>query len=289
MRRIRLAGIRRILVRRTKLMLAAHPSPRSRSLARAAACVFLTAAIAHGLIVGGHLDYEGSPWAKLPGKVAGLFGFAADDIRVTGLVHQDPEMVLAAIGVQPGASLIGFDANRARKLLENMDWVSSAQVMRRFPNQLDIVVEEREPFAIWQRGGMHYVIDRSGAAVSAIDPGRVSVLPLVTGEGAHVTAHELINQLEAAPAIRSHLLAAARVGERRWTLYLDNGVKVALPEKGAKEALALVARLDRERGLLSKGIRGVDLRVKGSVVIETAVAETETGNGKKPVRLSGRR
>jgi cell division protein FtsQ len=284
--RINLSGARRWAMRRAKLALAARSTLRSRGLTRGAACLFLAGAIAHGLIVGGHLDYPASPWAKLPGKFASLLGFAADDIRVTGLVHQDPEMVLAAIGVQPGSSLIGFDANRARKLLENMDWVASAEVVRQFPNQLDIIVSEREPFAIWQRGGMHYVIDKSGAAVSAIDPGRVSVLPLVTGEGAHLAAKELINQLEAAPAIRSHLLAAARVGERRWTLYLDNGVKLALPEQGVDEALARVARLDREQGLLAKGIQGVDLRIKGRVIIEVATVKAEPEKKKKPVRLS---
>jgi len=287
--RINIGGIQRTIKRQAKQALAAGPTLRARSGARIAACIFLAAAIAHGLMIGGHLDYTGSPWSKLPGKFAGFLGFAADDIRVTGLVHQDPEMALSAIGVQPGSSLIGFDANRARKLLENMDWVASAEVVRRFPNQLDIIVNEREPFAIWQRGGMHYVIDKSGTAVSAIDPARVSILPLVTGEGAHVAAQELVNQLEAAPAIRSHLVAAARVGERRWTLYLDNGVRLALPETGVSEALALVSRLDREQGLLSKGIEGVDLRIKGKVVIATALAQAEPEKGKKPVRLSERR
>jgi cell division protein FtsQ len=286
MMRINLSGMRRLVMRRAKLALAARPTLRARGMTRGAACLFLAGAIAHGLIIGGHLDYTGSPWAKLPGKMASLLGFAADDIRVTGLVHQDPEMVLAAIGVQPGSSLIGFDANRARKLLENMDWVASAEVVRQFPNQLDIIVNEREPFAIWQRGGMHYVIDKSGTAVSAIDPARVSVLPLVTGEGAHMAAGDLINQLEAAPAIRSHLLAAARVGERRWTLYLDNGVKLALPEQGIEDALARVSRLDSEQGLLSKGIQGVDLRIKGRVIIEVATVKAEPEKKKKPVRLS---
>jgi cell division protein FtsQ len=287
--RINLVAFRRMTMRRLRAALAAKPTLAIRSLARGAACLFLIAAITYGLIAGGHLDYGGSPWGKLPGKMASLLGFAADDIRVTGAVHQDPEMVLSAIGVEPGGSLIGFDANRARKLLENLDWIASAEVVRRFPNQLDIVVAEREPFAIWQRGGMHYVIDKAGTAVSAIDPARVSVLPLVTGEGAHLAARELINQLEAAPAVRSHLSAAARVGERRWTLYLDNGVKLALPEQGVAEALALVARLDREQQLLSKGIRGVDLRVRGRVVIETATFEPETDKPKKPLRLSERR
>src|SRR4051812_39515475 len=108
MRRINFIGVQRVLLRRARRMLASEPSARARGLMRGAACLFIAAAISHGLIVGGHLDYAGSPWAKLPGKAAGLLGFAADDIRVTGLVHQEPEMVLSAIGVQPGASLIGF-------------------------------------------------------------------------------------------------------------------------------------------------------------------------------------
>jgi cell division protein FtsQ len=256
---------------------------------RVAACLFLGGAIVHGLVLGGHLDYAGSPWSKLPGKFASLLGFAADDINVSGLVHQEPETALAAIGVEPGGSLIGFDANRARKLLENLDWVASAEVVRRFPNELDITITEREPFAIWQRNGLHYVIDKDGAAVSALDPGRVSLLPLVTGEGAHTAANELINELEALPAIKSHLQAAARVGERRWTLFLDNGIRLALPAEDMGEALATVARLDREDGLLSKGIQGIDLRVKGRVIIETAVVEAEPEKRKKAVRVSQRR
>lgn len=261
------------------------PKPRTRMLARIGACAFLAAVIAHGLIAGGHLDYAGSPWTKLSGKAAGLLGFAADDIRVTGLVHQDAEMVLSAMGVQPGGSLIGFDANRARNILENLDWVASAEVVRRFPNRLDITVTEREPFAIWQRGGMHYVIDKSGAAVSAIDPSRVSLLPLITGEGAHLAAAELVNQLEAVPAIKSHLMGAARVGERRWTLFLDNGIKVALPEYGVSTALAMLSRLERERALLEKGIVAIDLRLPGRVVIEPA-AVAEESKPKLPLRVS---
>src|SRR3954452_4404049 len=246
MRRIDFWNMYRALKRRLARAFAAEPRSRARILARTAGCLFLAAAIAHGLILGGHLDYAGSPWTKVPGKFASLLGFAADDIRISGLVHQEPETALAAIGVEPGGSLIGFDAVRARKLLENLDWVASAEVVRRFPNELDITIAEREPFAIWQRGGLHYVIAKDGAAVSALDPGRVSLLPLVTGEGAHTAANDLINQLEAVPAIRSHLRAAARVGERRWTLFLDNGLRIALPEEDVGQALATVDRLDRQ-------------------------------------------
>jgi cell division protein FtsQ len=246
------------------------PSLRARFLARTGACVLLFGSVIHGLVIGGHLDYDGSPWRKLPGQLASSLGFAADDIRITGLVHQEPEALLSAIGVTPGGSLVGFDAGRARALLENLDWVAQATVMRKYPNRLDIVVTERQPFAIWQRDGAHYVIDQTGTAMSTLDPKRMSSLLLVTGEGAHRAAAALVNDLETVPQVRKHVLAAARVGQRRWTLFLDNGVTVALPEAGSSKALAALAKLDQAQGLLSKGIKGIDLRLPGEMIVELA-------------------
>jgi cell division protein FtsQ len=259
---------------------------RRRVLGRLGALAFLAGALALGLYQGGHLDYDGSPWSRLPGKAAGLVGFAADDVRISGLVHQEPEQVLAAIGVTPGGSLVGFDAGKARSLLENLDWVSSARVTRAFPNQLEISLVEREPFAIWQRDGAHYVIDHTGLAMSTLDPKRMGKLLLVTGEGAQGAAQELVNRLEAHPHLRSRVKAAARVGQRRWTLYLDSGATVALPEHGEDAAMGRIEALDREQGVLSKGITGVDLRA-GDRIVVALVATPEPQKGK--VRVSAKK
>ncbi len=253
--------------------LAMGESLRVRFAVRAGAVAFLGLAILRGILLGGYLDYEGSPWVRLPGKLASIAGMAADDIRIDGLVHQDPETVLAAIGVTPGGSLIGFDASHAKRLLESLDWVASAKVQRLFPNQLEIAVAERQPFAIWQRDGQYYVIDKSGAAMSNISANQMTTLPLVTGEGAQTAAAELVNQLEAFPALMLQVKAAARVGDRRWNLYLDSGVKVMLPENGAADALADLAKLDESQKILSKGITAVDLRLADRMTVAMAVAE----------------
>jgi cell division protein FtsQ len=237
---------------------------------RASALMSLAAVIGGGLLGGGHFDYEGSRWLMLPGKTAGLVGLAAEDITITGLEHHEPDMLLAAIGVQPGGSLIGFDAGHARRILEGLDWVERAKVQRLFPNQLAIEVKERQPFAIWQRGESYYVIDRSGSAMSGLAAAQLVRLPLVTGEGANTAAAELINQLAAYPGILLQMKAAARVGKRRWTLYLDSGITVQLPEKGWQDALSMADELNRTQQLLSRGIRSVDLRLAGRVIVEVA-------------------
>ncbi len=267
-------------------ILAIGEQRRTRFLARFGAVMFLGLTIAHGLVQGGHLNYEGSVWMKLPGKLSGLVGLAADDIQIAGLVHQEPDVVLSAIGVRPGASLIGFDANIARNTLAKLDWVAEAKVQRLFPNQLQISLVERVPFAVWQRSGLYYVIDKSGANIGGMDPSQLSALPLITGEGADIAAGELVNHLEAYPELVLKLKAAARVGKRRWTLYLDNGVKIALPETNFGEAIERVVALDKQQQILSKGVEMLDLRQAGQMTVTIAEVKSDEAETKKPVKLS---
>ena len=251
-----------------------------RVAARVSAVAFLGMTLVHGVLQGGHLIYPGSPWLKLPGKLSGLVGLAADDIRMTGLHHHDPALILTILGVKPGGTLLGFDPERARKRLESLDWVKSAGVQRIFPNQLEITLSVREPFAIWQTKGNYLVIDKAGVPMSGLDPAELKGLPLVTGEGANVAAAELVNQLEATPALMMKVKAASRVGLRRWTLYLENGVKVALPEFKVAEALMKVQTLDAAQSVTTMGVQQLDLRVPGSVVV--AIAELPVVAGAKP-------
>lgn len=266
---------------RTQSWLDQGNSFRLRFAARASALLFMGAVIATGLVKGEHLDYEGSPWLMLPGKAAGIVGMAAEDITISGLSHHDPETLLAAIGVDPGGSLIGFDAAMSKRILENLDWIESARVLRRFPNQLDIAVNEREPFAVWQRGNAYYVIDRGGTAMSGLAAGELVRLPLVTGEGANKSAADLINQVSAYPDLMLQVKAAARVGDRRWTLYLDSGVTVLLPETGWQDAIARLEELNKTQQLLSKGIRSVDFRLPGRIAVAVAEVAADDEAAKK--------
>jgi cell division protein FtsQ len=200
---------------------------------------------------------------------------AAKDIKIHGLTHHEPDALLSAIDVVPGESLIGFDAVLARRQLEDLDWVAAAKVQRLFPNQIEISVVERAPFAVWQLGNTYHVIDRSGGVMTGLPALQLVKLPLVSGEGANLAAEELINQLEVYPTLLLRVKAASRVGKRRWNLYLDSGVAVLLPEEKWTGALATLDGLDRSQKLLSRGIRSVDLRLGGQVTV--AVAEIAEG------------
>ena len=238
-----------------------------RIAARSLAVAFLGTTIGYGLVIGNHLGDNGAVPRHLMARLAGEFGYAAQTVRISGLSHHTREAVLQAIDVEPGGSLIGFDPLNARRLLENLDWVKSATVQLIYPNQLQVNLTERVPFAIWQRDGLYYVIDATGSAISSLNPLNFSKLLLVTGEGAQMSAKDLVNHLEARPQLLSRVKAAARVGNRRWNLYLANGTKVLLPEENTDRALARLVDAERRYGLDAKDVGRIDLRIDGQITL----------------------
>ena len=114
---------------------------------------------------------------------------------------------------------------------------------------------------------MHYVIDRSGAAISALEAGEATDLLLVTGEGAQHAALDLVNHLEAHPALLSRVRAAARVGDRRWTLHLASGQRLLLPESGEAAALDRFDMLEKRFAILARSVSEIDLRLAERVTL----------------------
>jgi len=240
---------------------------------RLGALALVGATILHGAQRSGAFEDPNSPWSTLPGRIASVVGLAADDIQISGLSQHEATEVLGVLDIKPGSPMLGFDANVARKTLATLPWIESSSVAREYPNVLKISVKERVAVAIWQHDGATDLIDASGVPMG--QPGFMAArqLPLVTGEGANLSVAGFINLISAFPDLSKRLSAAARVGGRRWTLYLDNGVKLALPELDAPAALKTAWDLEQSESLFDKGISMVDMRVPGRMTVAIAVAD----------------
>jgi cell division protein FtsQ len=241
-----------------------------RVAARCFGVLFLGTAILSGIIGGGHLNYAGSRWLKMPGQIASLFGVAALDIKMTGLQNHEAADVLTAIDVRPGGPLLGFDATRARETLQSLNWIESAIVTRSFPNQLHIVIIEREPFVVWQHNGTVQVVDKSGTPMVGLSPLASNMLLHVVGEGANQAALQLINQMEATPELFQDVKAASFVGSRRWNLLMKNNLTIALPELDLEQALPRAQTLYFAAAAQSGKLKMLDLRVAGEVAYHAA-------------------
>lgn len=237
-------------------VVAAIPVPRFGTLAVAV----LVSTGCYGVSIGGRTT-------AVVDEVAGALGFSIENVDVAGNTETSEIDVLQALWQTGAQTLPSLDPEAARRTLEAMPWIESASVAKIYPDRVAIKLAERKPFALWQKGRELFVVDRAGREIVPYPANRFSNLPFVVGAGAAATAAEFLDRLEVVPELRARVKAYIRVGDRRWDLRLENGVTVRLPEEGAVEAAAEVARMDRTLGLLSRDILVVDMRIGDRVVI----------------------
>jgi cell division protein FtsQ len=215
----------------------------------------------YGAFLGGHL-----PTAIQ--AITSRSGFALDEVRVFGNRETSEIDVLERLDLDGWTSLVGFDAAAAQQRIVDLDWVKMASVRKIYPDTLEVHVDERKPFAIWQHGSHLTVVERSGEVITPFSGGRHSVLPLVIGFGAAEEAAGFLERIRRFPELAARIKAYIRVAERRWDMRLENGITIKLPEKDEDAAIAEVLRLDREYGLLTRDITSVDLRIDGRLVVQ---------------------
>ncbi|TPI59503.1 MULTISPECIES: cell division protein FtsQ/DivIB [unclassified Mesorhizobium] len=240
---------------------------------------------AYGAYLGGYTD-------SIVQGITARTGFAVDQIKVVGNRQTSEIDVLDRLGLDGWTSLIGFDAEAARERIATLPWVEGAAVRKIYPHTLEVRIEERQPFALWQQGTSVSVIERSGEMIAPFSGGKQALLPLIIGTGAPAMAPAFLAKIERYPALAARVKGYIRVGERRWDLRLENGITIKLPEDGEDQAIAELVKLDHDNGLLTRDIAAVDMRLPDRLVVELspeAATQREAALSEKPKNLAKRK
>ena len=240
-----------------------------------------------GAVLGGQYDAMRLALGEPRDIAARTLGLGIERITITGLAQLTEREVLEIAGISPKVSLPFVSAAEIRTRLEKTPLVAGAVVRKLFPNELAVTLVERQPYALWQRDGQLFVIAADGTVIDTMRDARFASLPLVVGDSANVKAASYRALLEAAGPLASEVRAGMLVSGRRWTLKMQNGLDVRLPEEGAAEAVRRLVRLEREERILDKDVLAVDLRMPDRVVVrltEDAAAAFAEAAKKKPKR-----
>lgn len=201
-------------------------------------------------------------------------GLAVGDVLVSGRGETDPATLLAAIGVARGTPILSVDLDAVQARVTALPWVKAARVERHLPDTLFVALTERRPLALWQRHRALALVDDDGVVIPERKLGRFASLPIVIGNGAPERAREALAMLATQPDLLSRVRALTWIGDRRWTIRLDElqggGIDVQLPEDGAAAAWAKLANMERDHGVLNRDVTTVDLRIPNQLIVRVA-------------------
>jgi len=233
----------------------------------ASTVLMLLGSVALGVVKGDHLEEVTDFLSDTRNAAANAAGFRIASVTLNGRKQLTQDEILAIGGVNGRSSLLFLDAATVRDRLKANPWIADANVLKLYPDRLQIDVTERTAFALWQQDGRLSVVADDGAVLESYVSKRFTSLPLVVGKGADTRAKDFLALLDRYPQIRAVTRAAILVGERRWNLRLKDGLDIRLPENDVGNALAMLSKLDKEDHLFSRDIVAIDLRLSDRLTV----------------------
>lgn len=109
--------------------------------------------------------------------------FALERIEVAGTLRASLGELPSLKGVEPEGNLLTLDIQEVVRKLEAQPGIESASVAKKFPNQLVVRVEERQPVALAVVEGELYHVDADGVVFRKVGPGDALNLPVISGLG----------------------------------------------------------------------------------------------------------
>ncbi|WP_244427106.1 cell division protein FtsQ/DivIB [Methyloferula stellata] len=228
--------------------------------------ILLAGAGLYGAIRGGEYQVFVDAYGNPLDLAAKTLGFGIKAVTIAGQRELGEPEILAAAGIGPRNSLVFLDVAEIRARLKRVPLIKEASVAKLYPDRLLIEIEEREPYALWQRNGQVQIIAADGMPIDSMHDARFAGLPFVAGDGANEKLGDYIAILAALGDLRGRIRAGMFVSQRRWSLKAWNGVEILLPEKDPLAAAAVLAGLQRDFHVLDKDILSLDLRQSGRVV-----------------------
>lgn len=222
------------------------------------ACL-MGAALLAALFVGGHVGRSIARFNTISVALTDDAGFGISQVHLAGNRRVPPDAILSALGFELGQSIFSADIHAARQRLEKLDWVASADVQRRYPDDISVRIVEKLPFALWQSEAGVYVVERNGKVITSNGIGEFHHLPLLLGDGGS-NAADIVDAVAQHRSLEARVKAYQRVSARRWNLILDDGVLVKLPELGWQKELDALEHLVVDKGILERDVSEIDLR-----------------------------
>jgi cell division protein FtsQ len=184
--------------------------------------------------------------------------FPLREIKVNGeLKHVTREQVQLIVRRELRGNFFTLDLDQARKGFEKLPWVRQVSVRRRWPDHLDVALEEHVALARW---GGTALVNSHGELFHAASNAELPMFVGPVGMEKEVTErYETFRQLLAPLKFEPRQVVLSP--RRAWQLRLNNGLTVELGREQTDARLAkFVSVYERTVGRLGQPVQYVDLR-----------------------------
>jgi cell division septal protein FtsQ len=207
-------------------------------------------------------------WDAGPKLLRRLDFFRIRRVEITGLRYLAPSKIVAALELDARSSVFD-DLDAASSGLKALPGIQSAEVRRRLPGTLEIIVEEAIPVALAPRGAGMALLDSSGK-VLPFDPAATAPDLPIAASADRVVARVLASVREHDPVLFGRIGAAWRVHE---DVILDlDGRRLWFGPAVTAEDIRAVMAVAQDLARQGRNYQELDGRFAGQVIVRRAGA-----------------
>ena len=201
------------------------------------------------------------------------------NVKILGIENTKPTEVINIVSGLKETSLFNIDLHEISTQINNIDWIKKSELRKIYPSTLVVKVYEHNPIAIWFNNGNKFLVDDESEIIKELNPNNFKNLKVIAGLNALEDIPEIISMIRNYPEFEKKIKSLLRVGDRRWTVRLHNGITIHLPEKNVANAIEEIEQLDSKHALLSRYVDIIDMRLPDRIdIMPSGVAMSRSKN-----------
>lgn len=200
--------------------------------------------------------------------------FPLREVKVNGeLQHVTREQVQFIVTRALKGNFFTLDLNKTRRTFEKLPWVRNVNVRRRWPDQLEVTLEEHQALARWNNSAL---VNTRGELFQAASNQQLPVFsgPDKEAVGEVASQYQLFRQQLAATGRQPVQVSLSP--RRAWQIRLDDGLVVEMGREHVEQRLEKFVKVyDRSLGRLgqmNKAVDYVDLRYPNGFAVRLGAA-----------------
>ena len=209
-------------------------------------------------------------------------------IEVKGeLAFMNKDEIRSIVEDNISGGFITVDLNRVREIVSQQPWIENVSLRRRWPDILEVFVEERKPIAFWNDDGY---ISENGHVFKPKSIDKKLNLPDLDGpDGQHNNVWKFMNVLYKEMSLLNYTVTSLELDERRaWQLKIEkniglgdeeirSGISVRLgrfeTEKRLRRFVRVLPELAAEKEFADNNINVIDMRYPNGFAVQMATNE----------------
>ena len=201
------------------------------------------------------------------------------NVKILGIENTKPTEVINIVSGLKETSLSNIDLHEISAQINNIDWIKKSELRKIYPSTLVVKVYEHNPIAIWFNNGNKFLVDDESEIIKELNPNNFKNLKVIAGLNALEDIPEIISMIRNYPEFEKKIKSLLRVGDRRWTVRLHNGITIHLPEKNVANAIEEIEQLDSKHALLSRYVDIIDMRLPDRIdIMPSGIAMSRSKN-----------